>query len=41
MKQKGQAKQNAKKKLKEVLNKMSSSTTVALDELVTKHRSNR
>ena len=41
MKQKGQAKQNTKKELKEMLNWTSSVETVALDAPVTQHRSNR
>ena len=41
MKQKCQAKQNTKKKLKETLNWTSSGETVAPDAPVTLHRSNR
>ena len=41
MKQKGQAKQNTKKELKETLNWTNTAETVAPNELVTLHRSNR
>ena len=41
MKQKGQAKQNTKKELKETPNWTSSAKTVAPDAPVTQHRSNR